>query len=77
MQQEPYSKREIHRTTQAEDMVYNDQQGKLSVARMTALHPEVSAAGFHAELIAAVDPHATPVEAQRGRMGFPAPPPER
>lgn len=68
MEQEPYNKHKIHRTTQAEDAVYNDQEGELSVARITPFRSEVSAAGFHAELIAAVDPDATPAEARRGRL---------
>lgn len=75
MQYEPYSRHKIHRTTQAEDMVYNGQQGELSIAQLTPLHPKDFAAGFHAELIAAVNPDATPAEARRGRMGFPPPPP--
>jgi len=67
MQQEPYSLHQIHRTTQAEDGVYGDQHGELSIAKMD------SSSGLHAELIAAVDPSATPSPARRA--GGPPPPP--
>lgn len=77
MQQEPYNKHKIQRTTQAEDAVYNDQEGELSVARITPFHPEISAAGLRAELIAAVNPDATPADARRGRPGFLPPPGQR
>jgi protocatechuate 3,4-dioxygenase beta subunit len=73
MMQEPYSKHKIHRTTQAEDDVFNDQHGDLSVARLT---PATSGAGYSAELLAAVDPTATPAPAQRaGGPGGPGGPP--
>jgi len=64
MAQEPYRNHKIHRTTQEEDQVYGDQHGKLSVARVDPL-----SSGLRAELIAAVDPSATPGPA--GRMGGP------
>lgn len=78
MQQEPYRRHEIHRTTQAEDHVYGDQQGELSIARVDAVHWEENSTGapsaLRAELIAAVDPTATPAGARRqggpGRMPF-------
>lgn len=65
MEHEPYSKHRIHRTTQAEDGIYGDQQGALSVARLDPVHTQDLAAGLHAELIAAVDPAATPAPARR------------
>ena len=81
MEHEPYSRHKIHRTTQAEDAVYNDQGGEISVARITPLHPKNFAAGLHAELIAAVDPVTIPTAARRrGGPGFPPggpPPPNR
>jgi protocatechuate 3,4-dioxygenase beta subunit len=62
MEREPYRRHEIHRTTQAEDQVYGDQQGELSVARVDAAGEKL-----HAELIAALDPTATPADARRPR----------
>jgi protocatechuate 3,4-dioxygenase beta subunit len=71
MAREPYSRHRIHRTTQAEDQVYGDQHGELSVARIAPVHADDPGAGFHAELIAAVDPSATPAAAGRRRGGPP------
>jgi protocatechuate 3,4-dioxygenase beta subunit len=67
MEREPYRRHEIHRTTQAEDMVYGDQHGELSVARIDPVKVKELAADLkiRAELIAAVDPTATPVDARR------------
>jgi protocatechuate 3,4-dioxygenase beta subunit len=67
MEREPYRRHEIHRTTQAEDMVYGDQQGELSVARIDPVKVKELAADLkiRAELIAAVDPTATPADARR------------
>ncbi len=65
MKQEPYLQHNIHRTTQAEDAVYQDQQGETSVARITFRNQRDFAAGLHAELITAVDPSTTPKAAQR------------
>ncbi|MGA8029144.1 MAG: intradiol ring-cleavage dioxygenase [Bryobacteraceae bacterium] len=65
MQYKPYTEHNIHRTTQAEDQVYNDQEGELSVARLVALNTDDLSAGLHADLIAAVDPIATPAPAGR------------
>jgi protocatechuate 3,4-dioxygenase beta subunit len=64
MRQEPYSLHRIHRTTQAEDHVYGEQGGELSMARMD------NRTGLRAELVAAVDPSATPA----GVRGFGGPP---
>jgi protocatechuate 3,4-dioxygenase beta subunit len=71
MAREPYRRHEIHRTTQAEDMVYGDQHGELSVARIDPVKVKELAADLkiRAELIAAVDPTATPADA--GRRGGP------
>ncbi len=74
MKREPYSRHEIHRTTQAEDAVFGDQNGVLSIARVTFVQPDDPAGGLHAELVAAVDPSATPTAARRGR-GPGGPPP--
>jgi protocatechuate 3,4-dioxygenase beta subunit len=70
MEHEPYSLHRIHRTTQAEDDVFGDQHGELSIARLTPLS---AGGGYEAELVAAVDPTATPAPAERrgGPMGRP------
>jgi protocatechuate 3,4-dioxygenase beta subunit len=60
MATEPYASHHIHRTTQAEDNVFNHQHGDLSVSAISPLHPENLSAGFHAHLTVAVDPIATP-----------------
>ena len=60
MRHEPYSKHQIHRTTQSEDMVYQGQHGDASVARLHAVDATRHEAGYIAELIVAVDPTATP-----------------
>jgi len=69
MQHEPYSLHRIHRTTQAEDEVFGDQHGELSIARIQPMSGGNPATGMRAELIASVDPTATPAAA--GRMGGP------
>jgi len=69
MQHEPYSLHKIHRTTQAEDQVFGDQHGELCIARIQPLRGEQFSAGMYAEVIASVDPTATPAAA--GRMGGP------
>ena len=71
MQHEPYSLHKIHRTTQAEDHVFGEQNGQLFIARLQPLHPGNFGAGIHAELVAAVDPTATPAGIQL--MGGPGP----
>jgi protocatechuate 3,4-dioxygenase beta subunit len=71
MEHEPYAKHKIHRTTQAEDDVFNGQHGELSIARLT---PVAGGSGYAAELVAAVDPTATPAPAER-RFGPGGPPP--
>ncbi len=60
MRQEPYSRHAIHRTTLAEDGVFGGQNGRLSMAKLEAL-----AQGYRAELVASVDPTATPGPARR------------
>ena len=60
MRHEPYSKHQIHRTTQGEDMVYQGQHGAASVARLYPVDAKRAEAGYVAELIVAVDPTATP-----------------
>ena len=75
MQHEPYSLHRIHRTTQAEDDVFNDQHGDRSIAKLIPLTPGQFSAGMRAELVASVDPTATPAPARRmgGPGGMPPP----
>lgn len=56
MQHEPYRLHKIHRTTQAEDRVFGEQQGELSIAQLRPLHSEHPAAGLAAEIVTALDP---------------------
>ena len=74
MQREPYAQHKIHRTTQAEDMVFNSQTGAKSISILKPIDPGNPSAGFRAELIAAVDPTATPTPANR--MDGPGGPPQ-
>jgi protocatechuate 3,4-dioxygenase beta subunit len=54
---EPYSRRlSVHRTTQAEDGIFNSQHGSASMLSMTRR----SANGFLGTVTLAVDPEATP-----------------
>jgi protocatechuate 3,4-dioxygenase beta subunit len=75
MRREPYSLHAIHRTSQSEDGVFNDQHGELSIAKLQPLGPDGSLHGMHADIVAAVDPTATPAGVRR-RGGPPGPPPE-
>ena len=73
---EPYRSHAIHRTTQAEDGIYQGEHGAASVAELHAVKRDDPAAGFRASLIAGVDPTATPAPVGgrggrgRGRGGF-------
>ena len=73
MWHEPYSAHKIHRTTQDEDHVFGDQHGELSIASLQSVRPGEFAVGLHAELVAAVDPLATPAAVGVGPMGGPPP----
>ncbi len=75
MDREPYSKDQIHRTKQAEDEVYNDQDAELSLARINFVQPGNVAAGLRADLLVAVDPSASPAPSQR--RGRSVPPQDR
>jgi protocatechuate 3,4-dioxygenase beta subunit len=68
MLHEPYKSHNIHRTTQAEDAVFTDQHGAESVAKVQPLYVNNFRLGMHADIVATVDPTATPGPAQR-RMG--------
>lgn len=68
MRHEPYAKHHIHRTSQAEDGVFQDQHGAASTAGLRAIETERPELGYVAELIVAVDPTSTPAPAgMRGR----------
>ena len=74
MRHEPYSKHQIHRTTQSEDGVFQDQHGAASIAILRAVDPKRPAAGYVAEMIMTVDPTKTPeAVAIRGPVGAPVP----
>jgi protocatechuate 3,4-dioxygenase beta subunit len=66
----PYADHKIHRTTEAEDHVFNEQHGSVSVATVVPLKADDPAAGYLAELRIAVNPGATP---EPVRMGPPGP----
>jgi len=74
MRHEPYAKHQIHRTTQAEDGIYQDEHGDASVAKLRAIDSKHPEAGYIAEMILAVDPSKTP--AAVGMRG-PGGPPQR
>jgi protocatechuate 3,4-dioxygenase beta subunit len=60
MRHEPYAKHQIHRTTQDEDFVFQDQHGSASLARLSPVDNNRPESGYIAELIVAVDPTKTP-----------------
>jgi protocatechuate 3,4-dioxygenase beta subunit len=68
MQQEPYRLHTIHRTTQAEDEVFQGQHGGTSVATVRS-----EGAGLISELVAVVNPAAMPVPVEPGGPGGPPP----
>jgi protocatechuate 3,4-dioxygenase beta subunit len=65
MKQPPYAGHKIHRTTTAEDGVFNGQHGDTQIAALKFLEPGKPQAGVTAQLVVAVDPTATPAPAQR------------
>jgi protocatechuate 3,4-dioxygenase beta subunit len=69
MRTEPYVGHAVHRTTQAEDDIYQDQHGAGSIARLSPADARHAEAGYIAELIVAVDPSRTPAQ-----VGFGGPP---
>jgi len=60
MRHEPYAKHRIHRTTQAEDGIFQDQYGAGSMARLQSVDAKRPEAGYIAEIIVATDPTKTP-----------------
>lgn len=71
MRHEPYARHQIHRTTQAEDGIFQDQHGDLFVASLRPRDAARPASGYVAELIVAVDPTATPAAVGWGGPGGP------
>ena len=60
MRHEPYAKHRIHRTTQAEDGIFQDQYGADSMARLQSVDAKRPEARYIAEIIVATDPTKTP-----------------
>jgi protocatechuate 3,4-dioxygenase beta subunit len=69
MRHEPYSNHRIHRTTQAEDGVFQSQHGTTSMAKLSAVDAGRPEAGYIADLIVAVDPASTPRPVEMRRPG--------
>jgi len=64
---EPYASHHIHRTTAAEDGIFQQQHGNTSVACLQELQPTTS---YHADITISVDPNATPAPVNN-RLGPP------
>ncbi|MGV2289137.1 intradiol ring-cleavage dioxygenase [Trinickia sp. YCB016] len=60
MRADPYRRNTVARTTQSEDPVFAHQHGDAAIARTSALHGEAYEQGMRAQVIAVVDPDATP-----------------
>ena len=73
MRYEPYASHKIHRTTQGEDGIFQDQHGNDVIATLRANDPKRPEAGYVAEMVVAVDPTKTP--AAVGMHGPGGPPP--
>ncbi len=77
MQEAPYTLHRIHRTTQAEDGIFGSQHGSAAVAALRMSSAGQSPATLEAEIVAAVDPTATPAPVGMGGFGGPPPPQPR
>ena len=66
MKLEPYVSHQVHRTTLAEDDIFQDQHGRESTARLELLDSQHPEAGYVAELIVAVNPSITPPQTGMG-----------
>jgi protocatechuate 3,4-dioxygenase beta subunit len=71
MSMEPYVSHKIHRTLPKEDQVFTHQHGDLFVASLRFKDHANPQAGLSAELIAAVDPTASPAVIGPGGFGGP------
>jgi protocatechuate 3,4-dioxygenase beta subunit len=65
----PYAGHSIHRTTQDEDFVFNQQGGASSIAKVRSLNGKDYSEGMRAEIIAAIDPTAVSPLGIRPRGG--------
>jgi protocatechuate 3,4-dioxygenase beta subunit len=75
---QPYAKHsDLHLTTQAEDMVFQDEHGAPGLMTLARIQPRSDAAGFIATVTVAVDPEATPKPVGMGGFGPGGPPPDR
>lgn len=75
MRHEPYAGHRIHRTTQAEDGIFQGQHGSTCISRMRARDPKRPEGGYLAELVVAVDPTSSPKTVGLGGPGGPFGPP--
>ena len=67
----PYVKhKDVHRTTQVEDMIFEDQHGAGGLVTLSRIEPKSDASGFNALVTLAVDPDATPQPVRMGAPGF-------
>lgn len=68
---QPYvTHKDVHRTTQAEDMIFEDQHGAGGLVTLSRIEPKSDAGGFIALVTLAVDPEATPEPVRMGPPGF-------
>ncbi len=81
MKRAPYNEHKIHRVTQSEDGVFNQQHGSVAIARMHLDTEEQIRRGIGAAIVAIVDPNATPAPVHPAGFGGPGgpggPPPSR
>jgi protocatechuate 3,4-dioxygenase beta subunit len=74
-QMQPYTKhQDVHRTTQEEDHVFEDQHGAAGMVTLNRIEAKSDRAGFIATVTLAVDPDAVPQALGMGGGGFPPPP---
>ena len=70
MRNRPYRDHKIRRTTLSDDGVFVDQQGAKSIARVQAVDQSAVANGLRAQIVAVVDPDASPAPARRSPGAF-------
>ncbi len=70
---QPYVKhKDVHRTTQAEDGIFEDQHGASGLVTLSRIEPKSDAGGFVALVTLAVDPDAAPESIRMGPRRFTA-----
>ena len=69
MKRAPYNEHKIHRVTQSEDGVFNQQHGSVSIARMHLGTEDQIRGGLGAAVAAIVDPSATPAPIHPAPVG--------